>query len=189
VQTLADRAARYSPAQRRTLEASLELFADLGVGGTSLQMIADAVGVTKAAIYHQFPTKDAIVVGVLEVELVPVEAALEEAEAAGRTQRAREALLGRVIDIVVSNRLALSTLQSDPVLLRHIGEHEPSRQLFARLFAVLLDGDFDAASRVRAAVLSAAIGAVAHPFVIELDNDTVRAELLAVTRRLLFRSR
>jgi hypothetical protein len=36
-----------------------------GVGGTSLQMIADAIGVTKAAVYHQFNTNEEIVVAAL----------------------------------------------------------------------------------------------------------------------------
>src|SRR4029079_5029144 len=95
---LRDLAGRYSPAQRRTIDVALELFADHGVGGTSLQMIADAVGVTKAAIYHQFATKEAIVIGVIEVQLVPVEDALAEAEVAGPTAAARDALLTRMID-------------------------------------------------------------------------------------------
>jgi AcrR family transcriptional regulator len=180
-------AVRYSEAQRRTMDAALKLFAEHGVGGTSLQMIADAVGVTKAAIYHQFSTKEAIVRGVIEVELVPLEVALEEAEAAGPTLSAREALLARIIDTVVGNRRALSTLQSDPVLFRLLGEHQPSRQLWTRLFSVLLGDDLGGAERVRAAVLSAAIGAVAHPFTIDLDNDTVRTELLKITRRLILR--
>jgi AcrR family transcriptional regulator len=32
------------------LDAALDLFAEHG--GTSLQMIADAIGITKAAVYH-----------------------------------------------------------------------------------------------------------------------------------------
>jgi AcrR family transcriptional regulator len=47
-----DRAAP-TAAQGRIIAAALELFARNGVGGTSLQMIADAIGVTKAAVYHQ----------------------------------------------------------------------------------------------------------------------------------------
>ena len=38
-------------------------------------MIADAIGVTKAAVYHQFKTKDEIVVAVAEVDLLKLEAA------------------------------------------------------------------------------------------------------------------
>ena len=51
------------------LDAALALFAEHGVSGTSLQMIADAVGITKAAVYHQFRTKEQIVLAVTEREL------------------------------------------------------------------------------------------------------------------------
>ncbi|WP_156763496.1 TetR/AcrR family transcriptional regulator, partial [Mycobacterium scrofulaceum] len=54
----------HSPARTRVLDAALDLFATHGVSGTSLQMIADAVGVTKAAVYHQFRTKEQIVIAV-----------------------------------------------------------------------------------------------------------------------------
>ena len=43
-------------------------------------MIADAIGVTKAAIYHQFKTKDEIVLAAIEVELAKLETALDAAE-------------------------------------------------------------------------------------------------------------
>ena len=58
-----------SAAQHRVLDAALTLIADHGVGGTSLQMIADEVGVTKAAVYHQFKTKEEIVIALTEREL------------------------------------------------------------------------------------------------------------------------
>ncbi|HSZ37995.1 MAG TPA: helix-turn-helix domain-containing protein, partial [Acidimicrobiales bacterium] len=56
------RAATYSAAQVRTAGVALDLFGEHSVSGTSLQMIADVLGVTKAAVYHQFRTKEAIVV-------------------------------------------------------------------------------------------------------------------------------
>ena len=58
--------ALYTPAQTRVIEAALDLFAEHGISGTSLQMIADGLGVTKAAVYHQFPTKDEIVLGSIQ---------------------------------------------------------------------------------------------------------------------------
>ena len=131
-ETLGALVARYSPAQRRTVEAALGLFAHHGVGGTSLQMIADALGVTKAAVYHQFPTKDAIVVATLEVQLEPIEALLVRAEADGPGAEGRDALLAGLVDAVVANRRSLSTLQSDPVLFRLLAEHPPSLSLWTR---------------------------------------------------------
>ena len=71
-------------AQVRIITAALDLFAEHGVNGTSLQMIADAIGVTKAAVYHQFKTKDEIVLAAVEVDLAKLEAALDAAEAEPR---------------------------------------------------------------------------------------------------------
>ena len=181
---IAARAARYSAAQRRTADVALELFAEHGVAGTSLQMIADRLGVTKAAVYHQFRSKESIVVAVLDVRLVPLEAAVDRAEAAGATPSARRELLSSIVHAVVVDRTAWSTLQADPVLLRLLGEHGPSRELWSRLFRVLVGDDHRPAGRVRAAVLSAAIGAVSHPFVDDLADDQLAAELLPILSEL-----
>jgi len=183
---LRERAGRYSAAQRRTIEAALELFAEHGVGGTSFQMVADALGVTKAAVYHQFKTKEAIVRAVLEVELAHLEDALEVAEAGGAGPKERAALLSRVIDIAVERRRAVSTLQSDPMLVRLLRDWEPSRLLWTRLFAILVGDDLTERARIRAAVLSAAIGSAGHGFVTDIDNETLKAELYRLTRPLVF---
>src|ERR1700746_3321016 len=90
-----------SAAQTRILDAALQLIAVHSVGGTSLQMIADAIGVTKAAVYHQFKTKEQIVIALTERELGSLEEALEAAEAHDHRTRAREVLLDRVIDLAV----------------------------------------------------------------------------------------
>ena len=68
----------------------MDLFAEYGVGATSYQMIADAVGVTKGAIYHQFKSKDEIIIAVAEMELAKLEDALEAAESQDDPERGRE---------------------------------------------------------------------------------------------------
>src|SRR6476646_6194567 len=80
-------------AQVRTLNVAMRLFTEHGVGATSYQMIADALGVTKGAIYHQFKTKDEIIIAVAEMELAKLEDALEAAEAIDNPLKARELLL------------------------------------------------------------------------------------------------
>jgi AcrR family transcriptional regulator len=176
---------RYSAAQRRVVAAALDLFADHGVGGTSLQMIADALGVTKAAVYHQFKTKDAIVLAVAEVELSPLQDALDEATSRVDPDRARAVLLREVIDMAVERRRWVSALQGDPVMIRLLGEHPPFVELMTRVYALLMGEEAGPAVAVRTAIVSAAVGgAVVHPLLHDLDDDTLRAELLAVTQRL-----
>jgi AcrR family transcriptional regulator len=173
-----------SAAQTRILDAALQLIAVHSVGGTSLQMIADAIGVTKAAVYHQFKTKEQIVIALTEREVGSLEEALEAAEAHDHRTRAREVLLARVIDLAVERRGVASTLQFDPVIVRLLAEHEPFQQFIQRLYGVLVD---DAAedARVTAAMLSGAIAVgVVHPLVADIDDDMLRAQLLRITHRL-----
>jgi AcrR family transcriptional regulator len=176
----------YSAAQRRVVDAAVELFAEHGVGGTSLQMIADSIGVTKAAVYHQFRTKEEIVMAVAEAELARVEAALEAAEAEPTRAQAREVLVARIVDLAVERRRMESTLLGDPVIVRYFADHEPFRQVMDRLYRLLASDDAGRDDRVPAAMLTAAIGgAVMHPLVTDLDDDTLRAQLLHLARRFL----
>ncbi len=46
--------------RERILEVALELFTEQGYDATSLREIAERLGVTKAALYYHFPSKDAI---------------------------------------------------------------------------------------------------------------------------------
>lgn len=179
-------AAAPSPAQARIISAAAALFAVHGVGGTSLQMIADTIGVTKAAVYHQFKTKDEIVIAAGEAELERLEAVLDDAAARPGPEQAREALLAGIIDLAVERRRMESTLIGDPVLARFFAGHEHFGQVMDRLYRMLMAGDPAPDPRVPAAMLTAAIGgAVMHPLAAGLDDETLRRELLRLARRFL----
>ena len=176
---------RRTPAQSRILHAALDLFADHGVSGTSLQMIADAVGVTKAAVYHKFKTKEEIVIAVAEMELATLENALEAAEAQADSVGARKVLLTEVVGMAVERRRWVRALQNDPVMVRLLGEHEPFRNLITRLYAILLDEADDTEARISAALFSGAIaGTVINPLVDDIDDDTLRSVLIHLTARM-----
>jgi AcrR family transcriptional regulator len=176
----------HTAAQTRIIEAALALFAEHGIGGTSLQMIADEIGVTKAAVYHIYNTKDEIVLAVAEVVLARLDAAVTAAEAERSRARAREVLISRMIDLAVERRRMASVLQQDPVMLRFLDEHRPFRRVMERLNRVLMSGVVDPRARVQAATVAAAIaGAVIHPLVLEIDDETLRSQLLKQVRKLL----
>ncbi|HUO37958.1 MAG TPA: helix-turn-helix domain-containing protein [Mycobacterium sp.] len=174
-----------SAAQTRILDAALKLISEHGVGGTSLQMIADTIGVTKAAVYHQFKTKDEIVIALTERELGRLEEALQAAEAEQCHRRAREVLLEGVIDLAVERRGAAGSLQFDPVIVRLLAEHQPFQEFIQRLYGVLAGSAGDD-TRVSAAMLSGAIAVgVMHPLVAQLDDQTLKSQLLRISRRFL----
>jgi len=129
-------------------------------------MIADAVGVTKAAVYHKFKTKDEIVIAVAELQLAKLEDALEAAEAQSDSVGARKVLLTEVVGMAVERRRWVMSLQNDPVMVRLLGEH-------------------DTEARVSAALFSGAIaGTVINPLVDDIDDDTLRSVLIHLTARM-----
>lgn len=173
-------------AQTRIIDAALGLFAEHGISGTSLQMIADEIGVTKAAVYHQYNTKDEIVVAAAEVVLTGLEAAVTAAEAERSRARAREVLVSGMIDLAVEQRHMAGILQQDPVMLRFLREHEPFRRVIERVNRVLMGGSSDARAAVLAAAISGAIaGAVTHPLVAKLDDASLHLQLRRHVGRLL----
>ena len=77
-------------------------------------------------------------------------------------------------------------LQRDPVMLRFLDEHGPFRRVMVRINRVLMGGAFDPGARVLAAMLAAlTAGTVIHPLVVDLDDATLRAQLLKQVRKLL----
>jgi AcrR family transcriptional regulator len=179
-------ATSYTAAQSRIIEAALALFAEHGISGTSLQMIADAIGVTKAAVYHQYNTKDEIVLAVAEVVLTGLQAAVTAAEAEPSRSRAREVLIGAMADLAVERRRWAGVLQRDPVMLRVLDEHAPFRRVMKRVNHLLMAGASEPRARIQAATVAAAIaGAVVHPLVLNIDDETLRSQLLKQVRKLL----
>ena len=176
----------FSAAQTRVITAALDLFARQGVGGTSLQMIADEIGVTKAAVYHQYKTKDEIILAAAESELRRLEAVIEVAENETSPKRARDSLIAGIVDLAIDRGRSTSTILSDPVIVGFFADHDEFRDVMHRLRHILVGDDTAPEARVRTAMLIAAIsGAVMHPFVADLDADVVRVELLRLARRFL----
>jgi AcrR family transcriptional regulator len=149
-------------------------------------MIADEIGVTKAAVYHQYPTKDEIVLAAAEAELARVAAVVRDAEGKSSQPRRRDALVEGIVDLAVDRRHAVGSILSDPVIAGFFAEHEVFRDVMHRVRALLIGDDVGPEGRVQTAMLIAAIsGAVTHPFVVGLDDETLRAQLLRLARRFL----
>jgi len=176
---------RPGTARERLLAAALDLFAEHGVSGTSLQMIADRLGVTKAAVYHQFQTKDEIVLAVIDPALERLGPIADHAEAQRGQIARRDTVLAGIVDLVVDERKLSTTLSFDPVVMRLVRAHPALRSLH-RIRRLLGGTAPDPGSRVRIAVLSGGlIMAGADPAVAGLDDEDFRDHLLAAARRIL----
>ncbi len=172
--------------RRRVLDAAMTLFARHGVAGTSLQMIADEVGVTKAAVYFQFRTKDEIVLALLEDPLRRLETILDAARAETRRDARVERVLTGLIDLVLDYREGTTLLQRDPALRQVLERHGLLERASSELREVVLGPRPPANARVSLALLGAGllqIGTI--PEIADLPEATLRREMLAAGRRLL----
>lgn len=173
-------------ARERIVDIALVLFGEHGVNGTSLQMIADALGVTKAAVYHQFRTKDAIVLAVVEEPLQEL-AALVERATAERSRRAQlGVLLEGFVDLVVANRPLLATFQVDPGMVEVLEDHPASTRVIDDLERLVIgDRPSDESKVVGVLFLTGVSVAAAQPRLADLDEVTLRHHLREAGRRLL----
>jgi AcrR family transcriptional regulator len=174
-------------AQWRVINAALQLFAVHGVGGTSLRMIASELGVTVAAVYHQYNTKDEIIAAAVESELRRLEAVVDTAEAKRSVRAARDALVNGMVDLAVGTPgRRVSAVLSDPTVTAMLHVHARFRDLIPRIRRLLLGGAPASEPRVRTVTFIAVLnGAATHPFVADFDEESLRAELLRVAQRLL----
>ncbi|MFD0275996.1 TetR/AcrR family transcriptional regulator [Kitasatospora sp. NPDC127111] len=105
-----------SDTRARIIAVALELFAEQGYERTSLREIADRLGVTKAALYYHFKTKDDIVHGIVDSMAAPI----DDTIAWGREQPWTPELRDELI-----RRFAAGMSERVP-LLRFFHENQPA---------------------------------------------------------------
>ncbi|MCE7001426.1 TetR/AcrR family transcriptional regulator [Kibdelosporangium philippinense] len=79
--------------RKSVLETARRLFTEHGFDATSLQQIADAMGVTKANVYYYFRTKIETLEALLDGSVTGLTAALDEAESIKGKNARREFLV------------------------------------------------------------------------------------------------
>ncbi|MHB1853291.1 MAG: TetR/AcrR family transcriptional regulator, partial [Acidimicrobiales bacterium] len=159
----------------RIVEVALELIADRGFAATSTREIAERLGVTKAALYYHFRTKDDLLSAIVGPATAELEALIERAvtEGAGTeravTERAgtdassaaRDNLLLSYVDLVARHAELIRVLANDPAV-KECASLRAVVPLFQRLVPLLAGTDEpDTAQRTRVrAALSAIHGAL-----------------------------
>lgn len=111
----------------RLTDVALAVFAERGFDGASMDDVARAAGITKAAIYHHVSGKEALLDRGLSRALEALEAVLEEPAARSRRpiERLRH-IVRRVAEV------AVAVLPELAVLVRVRGNSETERRAIAR---------------------------------------------------------
>lgn len=131
-------------------EVALELFIDQGFTATSLQQIADRVGVTKAALYYHFPSKDALARSIFLPWKTDLDSLLDELEAAGDIPP-RE-IIEKSFDVLLKHRDAFTAMMRDGSILKHVDLVAWTGEWAERFQTLLVGPNPTIAQRVRVAV-------------------------------------
>ena len=177
---------RSRPGRSGILAAATGLFAVQGVSGTSLQQIAEAAGITKAAVYHHFPTKDDVVAAVLAPAL---DALRQIVQTAGVHQERRTQVEATIIGLAnqaVQHRQVWSVLMQDAAVSDHVRNDAAHQELFDGLHLLLGGPHPTTTTRLQVAVfLSGLLGPLLDPRCAEVADDALREGIVRAGRRLL----
>ncbi|MCP2324065.1 AcrR family transcriptional regulator [Hamadaea flava] len=171
--------------RQRLLDEACRLFALYSFAGTSLQMIADHLGVTKAAIYHHFKTRDDILTAVIQPAMENLRTIIETAKAQRTPSSRADTMLRGFVDLTVKHRRLIGMIGTDPGITSALQSHPDIAELLQQPGELLMSDD-SPGSEVAATVALAGIAAAASsPVLQRFDDDAMREQLLATGRRIL----
>ncbi|GIH94805.1 TetR/AcrR family transcriptional regulator [Planobispora siamensis] len=173
----------------RIQEIALTLFTEQGYEATSLREIAEALGVTKAALYYHFRTKDDIVASLAEKRLHAVEELLAWAEKQPRTEETRRELIRRYADDLYSgrHREIMRFFERNQTALKHHPVMGKTRERMFELITFMVEPGDPVATRLRNSMAVLALHAASFILDEEVPEEERRAAGLEVAFDLLRR--
>jgi AcrR family transcriptional regulator len=178
------RAEQAEKTRKAVLETARRLFIEHGFDATSLQLIADTMGVTKANVYYYFRTKIEILEALLEGSVIALTELLDRAEAvAGKRARVELLVDGFVDQVVVAHRTIAPMNRADPIISRHEGISRRLDELSERGMRLVF-GDEPTPDQQAAYTMLSDLGPATRRLT-HLADDEMRAVLKRLCLRVL----
>jgi len=147
--------------RQKLLDVAMSLIGQHGCAGTSLQMIADELGITKAAIYYHFRTRDDLLLALMEPIFQQICLVVENAERQ-RTPRAQMDAMVRGYAEVVARHRSLAAVVVFDVNVRRILQTQPDwGDLIGRQLALLMQLEADESGFLKATSLFSGLAGAA----------------------------
>jgi AcrR family transcriptional regulator len=174
----------------RAQKVALELFAEQGYEKTSLREIAERLGVTKAALYYHFKSKEDIVHSFTDDYFTEIDALLDWAKGQPHSDETRLAILDRYIRIVMGGSEVFRFMEQNRASMQAM---ETGKDRFARfrdrldtLVDLLTGPGAQVRDRVRATAAVLSAGATCHFYLQQVDDqDKLRAIILEMATDLI----
>lgn len=169
--------------RERVVAAAIELFSERGVSGTSLQMIADRLGIGKAAVYYQFKTKEGIIEAVLAPAFEQMRRIIAEAEPSESQQ---EVAIAGLCSLVIAQREVVAALSHDPEVRRFLETHSEAADLILQLGRMLLGPEPDTRRRIAVSLFGGGLASVGiDPALTDIDDEALHSEIVSLGQFLL----
>lgn len=104
----------------RIRAVAMELFSAKGYEQTSLREIADRVGMTKASLYYHYPSKQALLMALVEPLVDDWRREVEAAELEPYNPASVRVSLGRILDTMIRHRAACAIVMRDTPALASV---------------------------------------------------------------------
>jgi len=141
------------------LETAQRLFDEQGYDATSLRQIAEAVGMTKAAVYYHYPAKEHLLLELTR----PLLDAMSDMVARLRSDSGGAdpgAALGSYLDLFVDHLPVVHLMASEPATMNHPDIGQRIRTLVEAVRRLIAGADSDDERTVRTACAMGVIHAV-----------------------------
>ena len=136
--------------RERIQQTAIALFSEHGYEHTSLREIAEHLGVTKAALYYHFKTKEDIAASFFESYAVDLDQICEWGDTRPRSLETRTELLRRYAEVIRSHVPVLRFMQNNQAALTRLDRMSVFRMRQRRLHALLVESDDPLIHRLRA---------------------------------------
>jgi AcrR family transcriptional regulator len=120
--------------RRRILGSAAEVFAEHGYSGASMRDIAERLGITKAALYYHFASKEDLLDGLVQPVMQSMADFTQMAESAGYSTAD---ILREYLDLTIAGIPAIVPLMSDPGAREAIKTRYDLHEFGRRIEAVL----------------------------------------------------
>ncbi|MFC3495039.1 TetR/AcrR family transcriptional regulator [Glycomyces rhizosphaerae] len=136
--------------RERIQQTAIALFSEHGYEHTSLREIAEQLGVTKAALYYHFKTKEDIAASFFDSYAEDVDRICEWGDSRPRDLETRTELLRRYAEVIRAHVPVLKFMQNNQAALTRLDRMSVFRMRQRRLHALLAEADSPLIHRLRA---------------------------------------
>jgi AcrR family transcriptional regulator len=150
-----------SDTRTRIQDVALDLFIEQGYEATSLREIAEKLGVTKAALYYHFKTKEDIVGSLVEVRMAAMDELIAWAKGQPRTAENRRELVRRYAAHLAETRQhqMMRFFERNQTSLRNHPAIEKMRERMLEMLEFLTDLDAPLTERLKSSLAIFAVHA------------------------------